>query len=196
MAEIEPLQALHYNLEKTGGLQTVVAPPYDVIGAEQRQDLAARSPYNVVKIDLPVGENPYREAAKLFAAWKADNVLERDARPALWVLSQDYIGRDGLQRTRTGFFARVRVEEYGAGRIRPHERTHPGPKEDRLKLTRATSANLSLIFSLFSDPAKAAWRALDPAIQGPPWAETTDDDGTVNRLWRISDLDAIASVQA
>src|SRR5437763_12424865 len=185
MAEIEPLQALHYNLEKTGGLQTVVAPPYDVIGAEQRQDLAARSPYNVVKIDLPVGENPYREAAKLFAAWKADNVLERDARPALWVLSQDYIGPDGLQRTRTGFFARVRVEEYGAGRIRPHERTHPGPKEDRLKLTRATSANLSPIFSLYSDPEGAAREALEPVTETAPWAQATDQDGTTNRRWRI-----------
>jgi len=195
MAEIEPLQALHYNLEKTGGLQTVVAPPYDVIGAEQRQDLAARSPYNVVKIDLPVGENPYREAAKLFAAWKADNVLERDARPALWVLSQDYIGPDGLQRTRTGFFARVRVEEYGAGRIRPHERTHPGPKEDRLKLTRATSASLSPIFSLFDDSSGMARAALEDATQGPPWGEATEEDGTVNRLWRIEDEVAIATVQ-
>src|SRR5437763_413385 len=195
MAEIEPPQALHYNLEKTGGLQTVVAPPYDVIGAEQRQDLAARSPYNVVKIDLPVGENPYREAAKLFAAWKADNVLERDARPALWVLSQDYIGPDGLQRTRTGFFARVRVEEYGAGRIRPHERTHPGPKEDRLKLPRATRATLSPFFSLFDDSSGMARAALEDATQGPPWGEATEEDGTVNRLWRIEDEVAIATVQ-
>ena len=157
MAEIEPLQALHYNLQKTGGLQSVVAPPYDVIDAQQRRDLAARSPYNVVTIDLPEGEDPYREAAQSFAAWKAEDVLERDARPAFWVLSQDYTGPDGCERARTGFFARVRVEEYGPGRIRPHERTHPGPKEDRLRLTRATKANLSPIFSLFSDPAGAAW---------------------------------------
>ncbi len=53
MAEIEPLRALHYNLERTGGLQDVVAPPYDVIDAEQRAELEARSPYNVVRVDLP-----------------------------------------------------------------------------------------------------------------------------------------------
>jgi uncharacterized protein (DUF1015 family) len=195
MAEIEPIQALHYNLQKTDGLQAVVAPPYDVIDAEQRQDLAARSPYNVVNIDLPQGEDPYREAAKLFAAWKAEDVLERDARQALWVLSQDYAGPDGRARTRTGFFARVRVEEYGAGRIRPHERTHPGPKEDRLRLTRATKANLSPIFSLFDDSSGDVRAALEATTRQAPSGEATDDDGTVNRLWRMDDPASIENVQ-
>src|SRR5438309_2736406 len=185
MAEIEPLEAVHYNLQETGGLQTVVAPPYDVIDAQQRRDLAARSPYNVVNIDLPQGEDPYGEAAQLFATWKAQDVLERDARPALWVLSQDYTGPDGRERTRTGIFARVRVADYGAGRIRPHERTHPGPKEDRLRLTRATEANLSPIFSLYSDPGETALEALVRARAGQSWAQAIDDDGTVNRLWRV-----------
>jgi uncharacterized protein (DUF1015 family) len=111
-------------------------------------------------------------------------------------LAQDYTGPDGRQRTRHGLFARVRVEEYGAGRIRPHERTHPGPKEDRLRLTRATRANLSPIFSLFSDPERAVEGALAGHLDHAPWAQTTDDDGTVNRLWRITDRDAIATAQA
>jgi uncharacterized protein (DUF1015 family) len=196
MAEIEPLQALHYNLAKTGGLQAVIAPPYDVIDAEQRQALSARSAYNVVNVDLPEGEDPYRDAAERFAAWEADGVLERDARPALWALGQDYTGPDGQRRTRTGFFARVRVQEYGAGRIRPHERTHPGPKEDRLRLTRATKANLSPIFALFDDSSGEGRAALEPATHRPPWAEATDEDGTVNRLWRIEDKITIAAVQA
>jgi uncharacterized protein (DUF1015 family) len=195
MAEIEPLQALHYNLAKTGGLQPVIAPPYDVIDAEERKDLASRSPYNVVTIDLPQGEDPYQQAAERFAGWKSDGVLARDPRPALWVLSQDYTGPDGRKRTRTGFFARVRVEEYGAGRIRPHERTHPGPKEDRLKLTRATKANLSPIFALFDDSSGEARAAMDSATDRPPWGEATDEDGTVNRLWRVDDEAAIATVQ-
>jgi uncharacterized protein (DUF1015 family) len=96
---------------------------------------------------------------------------------------------------RDGFFARVRVEQYGAGRIRPHERTHPGPKEDRLRLTRATRANLSPIFSLYSDPDREAWAALAPVTQQPPWGEVADEEGTTHRLWRVSDADAIASVQ-
>jgi uncharacterized protein (DUF1015 family) len=90
-------------------------------------------------------------------------------------------------------FTRVRVEEYGPGRIRPHERTHPGPREDRLRLTRATKANLSPIFSLFSDPSGAVADALGGG--DAPWAQTTDDDGTVNRLGRVDDAEAIATVQ-
>jgi uncharacterized protein (DUF1015 family) len=195
MAEIEPLTALHYNLEKTGGLQDVVAPPYDVIDAEQRAALADRSPYNVVRVDLPQGEDPYQSAAEQLGSWEREQVVVRDDRPALWALAQDFTGPDGQRRTRRGFLARVRVEEYGAGRIRPHERTHPGPKQDRLMLTRATKANLSPIFSLFDDPSNEAWGALEPATSGPPWGETTDEDGTVNRLWRVDDAKAIETVQ-
>jgi uncharacterized protein (DUF1015 family) len=113
----------------------------------------------------------------------------------LWTLSQDYVGPDGARRTRQGHFARVRVEEYGPGRIRPHERTHPGPREDRLRLTRATRANLSPIFSLFSDPSGAVAVALSGADGDAVWAQTTDDDGTVNRLGRVDDPAAIAAVQ-
>ena len=195
MAEIEPLRALHYDLRKTGGLQNVVAPPYDVIDSEQRARLAARSPYNAVKIDLPTGDDPYEVAARTLAKWRADQVVVQDDTPALWALGQDYTGPDGQRRTRRGFLARVRVDEYGAGRIRPHERTHPGPKQDRLELTRATRANLSPIFSLFSDPAGAAWQALEPVTAGPPWGEATDDDGTVHRIWRVADQNAIARVK-
>jgi len=196
MADIEPLRALHYNLEKTGGLQDVVAPPYDVIDPAQRSMLEGRSPYNVVRIDLPVGENPYASAARQLAEWRAEHVIVQDPEPALWILEQDYTGPDGQHRTRRGFLARVGIEDYGPGRIRPHERTHPGPKEDRLRLTRATRANLSPIFSLFSDPAGAAWAALGPTMGAAPWAQTRDEDGTVNRLWRVADPSAIDAVRA
>jgi uncharacterized protein (DUF1015 family) len=196
VAEIEPFRALHYDPAVTGGLQNVVAPPYDVIDDEQRLALEARSPYNVVRIDLPQGgEDRYQLAADRLRAWRAAGAVVEDEQPALWALVQDYTGPDGRPRTRRGCFARVRVEPYGAGRIRPHERTHPGPKEDRLRLTRATQANLSPIFSLYSDPAGAAQRALQQAVTEPAWAQTSDDDGTFNRLWRVADPDAVATVQ-
>ncbi len=147
-------------------------------------------------IDLPTGDDPYENAAATLDAWRTEGAVVRDEEPALWALTQDYTGPDGTAKTRRGFFARVRVEDYGPGRIRPHERTHPGPKEDRLRLTRATRANLSPIFSLFSDPAGAAWRALEPHTAGEPWGEATDEDGTVNRLWRIADPAAIDAVLA
>jgi uncharacterized protein (DUF1015 family) len=197
MAEIQPINALHYDPARTDGLQHVVAPPYDVIDAEQRAALADGSPYNVVRIDLPEGAHPYENAAAQLAQWRADGVIVRDPQPAVWALEQDYTGPDGARRTRSGFLARVRVTDYGPGTIRPHERTHPGPKEDRLRLTRATKANLSPIFSLYSDPSGRAAAALEPATtQTPPWSETTDDDGTVNRVWRVTDGAAIAEVQA
>ncbi len=194
MADVEPLRALHYDLDRTGGLQDVVAPPYDVIDDHQRGDLEASSPYNVVRIDLPIGIDPYANAERLLEAWREEGVIVRDEQPALWPLVQDYIGPDGQARRRTGFLARVRVEDYGPGRIRPHERTHPGPKEDRLRLTRATKANLSPIFSLFADPDGAVTGALAHTLTEEPWGKATDDDGTVNRLWRIDDPATIAAV--
>ncbi len=196
MAEIQPIQALRYDLHRTGGLQDVVAPPYDVIDDAQRAALEARSPYNVVRIDLPQGgEDRYERAAAQLDGWRNDGAVVLDEGPALWTLSQDYVGPDGRERTRNGVFARVRVEEYGPGRIRPHERTHPGPREDRLRLTRATKANLSPIFSLFSDPAGAVADALRAAGGDEVWAQTTDDDGTVNRLGRVDEAAAITAVQ-
>jgi uncharacterized protein (DUF1015 family) len=196
MADVQPVRAMHYDLTTAGPLDDLVSPPYDVIDTQQRAALVARSPHNVVEIDLPIGEDPYAHAAELFADWQRSGVLVRDDEPALWPLEQSYVGPDGEPRTRRGFFGRVRVEDYGPGRIRPHERTHPGPKEDRLRLTRATRANLSPIFALYSDPAGAALGALAAATSGAPWGDVSDSDGTLHRVWRCEDPAAIAAVQA
>ncbi len=199
MADVQPLRALHYDPAVAGPLADLVSPPYDVIDESQRAQLLARSPNNVVAVDLPrarhEGEDQYARAGELFERWRHEGVLARDEQPALWAHEQDYTGPDGIARTRRGFFCRVRLEPYGPGRVRPHERTHPGPKEDRLRLTRATRANLSPIFSLYSDPAQSAWAALEPATAQPPWGDITDGDGTRHRIWRVSDPPAIAAVQ-
>jgi uncharacterized protein (DUF1015 family) len=192
MAEVQPLRTLRYDVAVVGALDDVIAPPYDVIDPEQRARLAARSRFNVVEIDLPPS---YEQAAETMRNWREQGVLVHEEEPAVWVLRQDYAAPDGTRRTRTGFFARVRVEEYGAGRIRPHERTHPGPKEDRLRLTRATRANLSPIFTLFPDPHDAAERAMAHVAAAQPFAAATEPDGTVNGLWRSSDPDVIAELQ-
>jgi uncharacterized protein (DUF1015 family) len=192
MAEVQPLRTLRYDVAVVGSLDHVIAPPYDVIDAEQRARLAARSPFNVVEIDLPPS---YGQAAETMRDWRERGVLVHEEEPAVWVLRQDYAAPDGAQRTRTGFFGRVRVEEYGAGRIRPHERTHPGPKEDRLRLTRATRANLSPIFTLFPDRHDAAERAMAHVAAAQPFAAAIEPDGTVNGLWRSSDPDVIAELQ-
>jgi uncharacterized protein (DUF1015 family) len=198
MADVQPLRTLRYDLKSVGSLDKVAAPPYDVIDAPMRAELAGRSPFNVVEIDLPEGNNggdPYQHAQETLEEWIHQGVMVREREPALWVLTQDYTGPDGQAYTRHGFFARVRVEDYGPGKIRPHERTQPGPKEDRLRLTRATRANLSPIFSLFPDPGNEAWGALEPATGEEPFDTVTDADGTVNRLWRVADPDTIQRVQ-
>jgi uncharacterized protein (DUF1015 family) len=185
VAQVSPLQAVHYDLGKVT-LAEVVAPPYDVIDDAQRAELAARSPYNVVQLDLPRdpnGGDPYEHAAELLREWTGEGVLVGDSDPTMWALEQDYSAPDGSRLTRRGFLARVRLAPYGEG-VRPHERTQPGPKEDRLRLTRATRHNLSPVFALYPGDA---WRQLEPALASDPWGEVTDVDGTTHRTWRIGD---------
>ena len=204
MADVQPLRTLRYEPSVAGPLEDVIAPPYDVIDEELRAELVARSPRNVVEIDLPEpppgGGDRYEHAAATLREWLDAGVLVREDEPAMWALRQEYTGPDGSARARTGFFARVRVEDYGPGRIRPHERTHPGPKEDRLRLTRATRANLSPIFSLFADRDGAATVALERATAGEPFAAVADHEGTLNTLWRVTEeigslQDALASAE-
>jgi len=202
MADVRPFKALHYDLAKVGGLDAVAAPPYDVIDAPERARLLGRSPHNAVAIDLPKpfdpadpdsnpDYDPYEKAARTIEAWRAEGALVDDAEPAYWALVQDYTAPDGSQHSRHGILAQVRVEDYETGTVRPHERTHPGPLEDRLLLTRATHLNLSPIFSLSTEDA---WPLVEPAVQGEPWGVATDADGTVNRVWRVGDPTICAAV--
>jgi uncharacterized protein (DUF1015 family) len=196
MADVQPLTAVHYKPSAVPSLGDVVAPPYDVIDSEQRSALLARSPFNVVELDLPQapeGSDPYEHAAETLEEWMLQGILLADRDPAIWALTQDYTGPDGASRTRRGLLVRVRVSEYGAGRVRPHERTQPGPKEDRLRLTRATRHNLSPIFALHPGDA---WRHVEGATRGQPWGEATDADGTVNRVWRVGDAEVHRQVSA
>jgi uncharacterized protein (DUF1015 family) len=148
----------------------------------------------VVEIDLPQageGSDPYTHAADTIEEWRMEGILRADREPALWALTQDFIAPDGAARTRHAILARVRVEDYGPGRVRPHERTQPGPRQDRLDLTRATRHNLSPIFSLSS---RDAWPLVESATRGDPWGEVSDDEGTVHRLWRVPEPDIHAAV--
>jgi uncharacterized protein (DUF1015 family) len=196
MADVRPLRGLHYSLAQVPSLSDVVAPPYDVIDGKMRAELLDRSPFNVVELDLPEapdGSDRYEHAARILAEWKDSGVLTADDDEAFWALEQEYEGPDGSRHTRRGFLCRVRVTGYGPGLVRPHERTQPGPKEDRLRLTEATHHNLSPIFSLHEGNA---WPHLETAVSGAPWGEAVDADGTRNRLWRIADPETIAAVTA
>lgn len=172
MAQVRPFRAVRYDESKAGPLASLVAPPYDVIGSEERLEYLAESPYNVVHLTLPDSEE---DAAHDFTSWREEGVLVDDDE-ALWALEQHYVGPDGVGRTRRGLIVSLEAEPYESGVVLPHERTHSGPKEGRLRLLRAVRAQLEPIFLLYKGTA--------PYEQpgGPPDLEVEG-----NRLWRIPD---------
>jgi uncharacterized protein (DUF1015 family) len=171
MAQVRPFRALRYS-PAAGAVDSLVAPPYDVISPEARERYLALDPHNVVHLTLPDSE---QEAARALREWQDEGVLERDAEPAVWALSQTYTGPDGVERTRNGLAVTLRLEPYENRVVLPHERTHAGPKEGRLRLLRATRTQLEPIFLLYDgDPVKLPERDPDLAVGG-------------DRLWRLEE---------
>ena len=203
MADVRPINALHYDLAKVGSLDAVAAPPYDVIDAAGRQALLARSPYNAVAIDLPKPfdpADPDHDARRrpLRASARDDRPLARRGRPGRRRRAR-LLGADpGLRPPPTATATAATASSAGSGsrttRAAPCARTSaptPARWSDRLELTRATLHNLSPIFSLSTEDA---WPLVEPALQGEPWGEATDEDGTVNRVWRVADPAIVAAV--
>ena len=173
-------------------LSVLIAPPYDVIDPTERARYAALDRDNIVHVMLPEAppggpdDDRYRVAAERLAAWRGSGVLRRDPQPVLYVLAQDFTVPTGERRTRRGVFAAVAAEGYEPRRIRPHERTHAGPKADRLALLRATATNIESIFLLAPDPDRALANAVARASQGTPDA-TAELNGVGIRLWIVRD---------
>jgi uncharacterized protein (DUF1015 family) len=202
LAEIKPFRGILYNINRLGSLEPLTAPPYDVISPELQSDLYSRHPKNIVRLilgkslydDTPANDK-YTRARYNFHKWLEESVLFRDTRPSIYYYTQTYRSVDGTALTRKGFIALSRLEELGTGKIHAHEQTLAGPKADRLKLMEACEANLSCIFSLYSEPGFAINRKLDAATRDvPPTFEVVDDENILNRVWRIDDLGIIESV--
>jgi uncharacterized protein (DUF1015 family) len=192
VARVKPFRAVRYDERKAGPLGSLLALPYDVIGPDERERYLESSPYNVVRLILP---DSCEEAARLFAEWRREGVLTEEDQEAVWWLRQDYEGPDGIRRTRQGVVVSLGLEPYSSGIVRPHERTYAGPKETQLELLRATRASLSPIMLLYDDPSAGARTALEGLAQGEPLLAAQDGPST-NRLWRITDPDAIAAARA
>jgi uncharacterized protein (DUF1015 family) len=171
---VRPFRALRYETEIAGPLVGLVAPPYDVISEPERVEYLARSPYNIVHLTLP--DSPARAAEEL-AAWQRDGALARSAE-AFWWVAQDYTGPDGMARTREGFAASVEATPYEAGQVLPHERTHAGPKEGRLRLLRATRTQLEPIFLLYEAEAPLSRPDGEPAMD-------VSEGGVRTRVWAV-----------
>jgi uncharacterized protein (DUF1015 family) len=205
MAEIAPLTPLRYDLSRlVRGLEDVVAPPYDVISPDERTALAACDPHNVVRLILPQsegggdgdgGDGKYAAAGRLFSAWQAEGALVRDEQPAFYRYAQSFTppGAGSAARviTRRGFLGLVRLAPFADRTVLPHERTLSGPKEDRLKLFRATRANLSPGFMLYSDPRGELNAAID---RSEPLADFTTSDGVRHQLSKVTDADALRAI--
>ncbi len=179
MAEVRPFRAERYG-ERAGPLEELVAPPYDVIGPVEREEYLSRSPYNVVHLTLPDSE---QQAARDLASWRAKGIMSREEEPAAWALSQSYVGPDGVSRTRNGVVVALRLEPYDRGVVLPHERTHAGPKEGRLRLLRATRTELEPLFLLHDGgQVELPRRPPDVALNG-------------ERLWRLDDAPNVSELQ-
>jgi uncharacterized protein (DUF1015 family) len=165
VARVKPFRAVRYDEATAGQLSSLVAPPYDVLGAEERREYLARNPHNVVHLTLP---HAPEAAADTWRNWLDSGVLVPDDGEAYWAVRQDYVGPDGVARTRTGLFASLRVEPYDRKVVLPHERTHRGPKEERLRLLRATNVQLEPIFLLHEGavPFEVPAREPDLAAEG------------------------------
>ncbi|MBW7956593.1 MAG: DUF1015 domain-containing protein [Deltaproteobacteria bacterium] len=194
MAAIIPFRGVLYSPAKVGDLNKVMAPPYDVIPPAKQDELYERHPNNVIRLifgkvfpEDREGSDRYSRAASDFQKWLNEGVLVQDERPCMYYYTQTYSEKDGTRKTRKGFIALSRLMDFGKG-IHPHERTLSGPKADRLRLMQASDANFCSIFSLYSDPTLKANKLLDAAAAGrKPDIDVTDDDGTVNRVWRVDD---------
>ena len=191
---IEPFRALLYNRNVVGEPARVVAPPYDLIGAARQNQLYERSPYNVVRLELGREADRYGAAEKTLAEWLAAGVVERSARPAIFQYSQTF-DVEGRLLHRTGYIARVRLEEFDRGRIVPHERTFPAAKEDRLRLLTTLQINTSSIFGLYSDAHPELDRLREQVAAREPLIDLVDDLGIRNELRVIEAPDEIATIQ-
>jgi uncharacterized protein (DUF1015 family) len=171
---VSPFRALRYDEAKVGPLAGVVAPPYDVIDEAARQEYLARSPYNVVHLTLA---DSSEEAGRTLADWRANGVL-REEGPGLWWIAQDYVGPDGVARAREGLAGSIEATPYEQGEVLPHERTHAGPKEGRLRLLRATRTQLEPIFLLYDAEPLAAQPDREPDLD-------VEEGGVRTRVWRL-----------
>jgi uncharacterized protein (DUF1015 family) len=206
MANLTPFHGVLYDPKVVKDVAHVVAPPYDIIDATYQKALHERHPNNVIRLELGMDEpgdsptkNRYTRAAELLKAWLKAGALRRDTRPSLYLYMIEYQPPSGdataPTRTLRGFFSTVELEEFGTGRIFPHENTRSAAKADRLNLLEACQANFSAIFSLYSDPDNRVMQLLEKSVDlNAPRLDFQDDTGLRQRLWSISDPEVLLAV--
>lgn len=198
MAQIRPFTGLRYQ-PSAGPLDLLTAPPYDVISPDQRQELASRSPYNVVHLTLPEAQDgdrskfiKYARSAATLTQWRKEGALAPEAEPALYRYTQRFRLPGGPSvLTRTSFITLIKVEPYANGVILPHEQTFPKHKEDRLRILEATRAHLECIFGLYEDPSGEILALLQQTPASTAVCARSDD-GVEQVLEPITNVETIA----
>ena len=201
MPSIQAFRGLRYDPKHVGSLSNVIAPPYDVIGKDLQDQLYKAHPANVIRLilnrDEPGDSDPdarYKRAAMFLKHWQSERILIPEHEDALYVYHQEF-DWEGRHYVRQGFMARVRIEEFGKGKIFPHEQTLAGPKADRLALTKACKMNLSPVFGLYPDPTGEVNADLARAVIGATPLEATDHLGVLHRMWPVTNVGVINSVR-
>lgn len=201
MAELQPFRALHYNPAQVR-LNDVLAPPYDVISPEEREELQKRSPYNIIHLILgqkhigsgEQADAEYAKAGENWRNWQSEGALVEDEAPAFYVYEQQFF-HEGDLFTRTGLVAAVHLEAYENGVIFPHEKTFPGPKQDRLRLMETVHANLDSVFGLYDGQSADMSAFLKAAKSQPSLLAGKSPDGQTHTVWEIRDPEAVAEIQ-
>lgn len=197
MAEVIPYRALRYT-ERAGDPAALVCPPYDIISEEQRQSYLNTNPYNIIRLELPRdGDDPYASAGDTLRRWLQDGILKQDETPAFYIYDITFSDA-GVSKNITGLIGRIKLEEFSAGVVLPHEETLSKAKADRLQLMHATGCNFSNIYSLYrADEPHSPIRNVMALVDGAaPISELTDENGLVHRLWAITDPEKTAAVTA
>ncbi|MCM8790673.1 MAG: DUF1015 domain-containing protein [Candidatus Omnitrophica bacterium] len=192
MPKIAPFRGIVYNAGRIKKLESVIAPPYDIISEKMQDELCRLSPYNIVRLELnkiepsdDVNENRYTRAKKFFESWLEKGILVRDKKPTFYVYSQRY--KDGAKHVdRIGFLALMEIDAKGSGKVLPHENTLLAPKIDRLNLIRQVRANLSPIFVLYDDSSHRVLSLLKKITAKKPFIDVMFE-GVRNRAWRMDD---------
>ncbi|MBI5640661.1 MAG: DUF1015 domain-containing protein [Nitrospirae bacterium] len=203
MAEVVPFKGILFNVSRVSASsgEDLLAPPYDIITSEQKAELYAKNTYNIVRVDFGKdlqgdneSENRYTRAKAYLDTWLNERALIRSCNPCFYSYEISY-KIDDKDKTLRGFLGLVRLEELGKGNIHPHEYTHSKPKKDRLNLMRICHANISPIFSLYNGRDKIASKILSDVNRASPYIEAKDGDGSIHRLWEITDQSSIGSIQ-
>lgn len=193
MAEIRAFKGMRYT-SKGGDLNTLVCPPYDIISEAQREEYIKENPYNIIRLELPAGgDGRYREAGDTLKSWLDDGVLACDSEESIYVYEMKFAA-NGERHSLKGFVSLVKLADFSEGIVLPHEETLSKAKEDRFNLMSETFCNFSQIYSLYMDGDGSVYSMIDGCSKGMPDMEVTDPDGTVHRMWQVTDSDIIKRV--